>query len=1369
MNKYIKTFIISIISFLAGICMTNAKEYVPKVRFESLRSDFLPSNEVRKLYQDSDGFIWIPTYNGLARYDGYDVLSYGTKDVVEGTFNPFVNVVEEDNCKNLWIGTECGLFRLDKITGNIIADEYPELKDCNISAIIADDSGLWVGGDKGLYYKDNQKNDFECIPLSYTDGHKLQAVTSVVKDAHMNLWIASFGNELLRYDVKKNISYPYDHPILNNSHVLKFDSHENLWVGTWGHGLICLKNPYSLEDMTYTQFTHDSANSSSILDNIIYAIEENKEDGSIWAGSRGGLSILSHLEGEMQITNYMPGSKTGDLPYNEVNSIMQSSDGVMWIGMLGGGVCKSLVRDSKFKINPLETVHRKYNTSSVRCMYYEGANNFWLGLLGYGLIEYNKETDLFIDYHDHPVMGKMPYTSTVNSIVRNEQTGELCFGTQNAGVWIYDPARHTTRQLNRYNRKQFLDDCVISLCTDDNGNLWIGARTGVYIESMDGTFYNLAEWLGKPTPLEFAFVFDICKGKNGEMWIATNGLGILKVSSEDKDFKHFMIKKGMISDYVYSILADDSGCIWAGTVADGVAVLSPQDTAFRPVKEFPNIENKGINNIIQDTDGVLWMTTSNTAFSFTSSPEGIPEYINTYAASNEIPFFSFSRNSGACIDKGRVAFGGSNGIAIFTDSDTKVERTNMPIVFTDFKVNNVPLRKLEKKEREKVSREDINFAQSIVLSHDKNNFMIEFSMLSYENLQDHIFRYQLKGFDNKYISVDSQHRFASYTNLPAGKYTFILQAVDEKGIWSSNERKLDIKILPAPWLSWWAYLIYTLIGCIIIFIVFRFIEYRFHLLKEIQISKLEKQKTEELNHAKLEFFTNVTHEFMTPLTIIMTSIQSLKAGTAEADQLYPVMSTNATRLMRLIQQILEFRKAESGNLKILVSHGDLVAFTKKCVNAFTPLVASKHMSMYFKTSDEKIEGWFDHDKIDKIVYNLLSNAAKYTPEDGEITVRLEKQDETFVRIFVVNTGELMSQQTIDGLFKRFYDGAYRKYHTVGTGIGLSLIKNLVDIHNGTVTVTSSPEEGNSFCVRIPIAKECYSAEEINEELNDFEEEDEPIFQNMVSNIELDSDMPQMTDKTLLVVDDNEELNLLISNILSPYFHILTAYNGKDAITCLEKQHVDLVISDIMMPIMDGIELCSKIKDTLEYSHIPVILLTAKNSDSSRIEGCNCGADAYITKPFNIKLLYAQIINQLKKVEYRGSDFRKRSVFVIDDLDYTSLDEKFMKDAIDCINKHLSDGNFQQNDFAHEMGFSRTVLTEKLKSLTGLTPNAFVNDIRLRAAYHLLEKERKMRISDLAIISGFNDPKYFSTCFRKKFGLSPKEYIDRLNEKGDKVK
>ena len=442
MNKYIKIFIISIISFLAGICMTNAKEYVPKVRFESLRSDFLPSNEVRKLYQDSDGFIWIPTYNGLARYDGYDVLSYGTKDVVEGTFNPFVNVVEEDNCKNLWIGTECGLFRLDKITGNIIADEYPELKDCNISAIIADDSGLWVGGDKGLYYKDNQKNDFECLPLSYTDGHKLQAVTSVVKDAHMNLWIASFGNELLRYDVKKNISYPYDHPILNNSHVLKFDSHENLWVGTWGHGLICLKNPYSLEDMTYTQFTHDSANSSSILDNIIYAIEENKEDGSIWAGSRGGLSILSHLEGEMQITNYMPGSKTGDLPYNEVNSIMQSSDGVMWIGMLGGGVCKSLVRDSKFKINPLETVHRKYNTSSVRCMYYEGANNFWLGLLGYGLIEYNKETDLFIDYHDHPVMGKMPYTSTVNSIVRNEQTGELCFGTQNAGVWIYDPARH---------------------------------------------------------------------------------------------------------------------------------------------------------------------------------------------------------------------------------------------------------------------------------------------------------------------------------------------------------------------------------------------------------------------------------------------------------------------------------------------------------------------------------------------------------------------------------------------------------------------------------------------------------------------------------------------------------------------------------------------------------------------------------------------------------------------------------------------------------------------------------------------------------------------------------------------------------------
>ena len=509
------------------------------------------------------------------------------------------------------------------------------------------------------------------------------------------------------------------------------------------------------------------------------------------------------------------------------------------------------------------------------------------------------------------------------------------------------------------------------------------------------------------------------------------------------------------------------------------------------------------------------------------------------------------------------------------------------------------------------------------------------------------------------------------------------------------------------------------------------------------------------------------------LTIILTSLQNLNNGTGDNQTLYGVMSANATRLMRLIQQILEFRKVESGNLKIRVSHGDVVGFVRRCVEAFAPLVARKQLKVYFRASSEQVDGWFDPDKLDKIVYNLLSNAAKYTPDKGEIIIRIETGDDCSVCISVANSGELMTQQTIDGLFRRFYDGNYRKHHTIGTGIGLSLVKDLTDLHRGSIRVSSDEQDGNCFRITLPIGRDAYTEEEIDDDTGD--DAAEKIYEGAGEFVPVQPDAAMTdtpsrtrTDHTLLVVDDNEELLLLISNLLAPYFRIETASDGEEALRILSRQPVDLVVSDIMMPGMDGIELCRRIKQTFEYCHIPVILLTAKNADESRIEGYNSGADGYVTKPFNLQLLYAQIVNQLRKLEIRGLHFRNQPVFEVEKLEYTSMDEKFMRQAMACVNAHIDDCEFAQADFTREMNMSRTILTEKLKSLTGLTPAAFIIDVRLRAAYHLLEEQKKMRIADLAYASGFNDPKYFSTCFRKKFGFSPKEFIDRLNEKGDKI-
>lgn len=1323
------------------------------VQFLSLPSDLLPSPEVRKLYQDSDGYIWIPTYNGLSRYDGYDFVNYGVKDAVGGQFNTFVNVLAEDTDKILWVGTERGIFRLDKKTGIITADVFPTLSDCNVTSIICESNGgMWVGGDKGLFRKDPSKKSFRQIPLNSISSKPITAITSIVGSKDGNyLWVAAFDQGLFRFRIDKEETSRFTDPVLLRAHALAKDASGDIWVGTWGAGLARLRAPYSSANPEYDLFRHESGNPLSLLDDIIYDIEQDVEQNTIWVGSRSGVSVLYDVKDPHSFQNFLPGANYGDLPFNEVNSILQSRDGMMWIGMLGGGVSKAVTNVNKFETYRLEPIRRRYNTSSVRSMYNLGNGEYWFGLLDFGIIRYDINTGKITDYHSDASKVSFPYTSTVNSIIRRSTNGRMYFGTQNAGIIVYDEAKGEVTQQNNFSEPKLLDNCVIAQCEDSEGNLWIGSRTGVYVESHSGEFMTLAEWLGKPSPFDKAFVFNICKDGDGHIWIASNGQGIFCVNVGSRRWRQFTNGNGMISDCVYSLQADKNGRVWAGTVADGLAVFDKENECFRPIGSFPNLMNKGITNIVRDRDDRMWLTTSNTVFSFSVDEQSNPERINTFIVSSGSSSFSFSRNTSSVSDDGTVAFCGSGGLMIFSDPGDRDTRAELPIAFTDLKINDYSIMSMDEQERSAITDKDINYTDHITLSHKQNNFNIEFSLLTYTNPSDYMFKYKLDGVNHDYLVVDSQHRFASYSNLRAGRYTFHLMAAGENGVWGSNEKTLVVHILPPWWNSWQAYIAYTLLFFGFVWMTFVFSRRRIRLYKEIQISKLERQKVEELNHVKLQFFTNVTHELMTPLTIIQASLQNLSNGTGDKQKLYDVMSSNATRLMRLIQQILEFRKVESGNLKIKVSKGEIVSFVRKCIESFAPLIAKKQLKVSFLCKEDKIDGWFDSDKLDKIVYNLMSNAAKYTPQGGSITVSVNSETAGAVDISVANSGDLMDEKTISGLFKRFYDGSYRKFNTVGTGIGLSLVKDMLSIHKGSIKVTSTPEEGNCFRVSLPIGREAYSDEEIDDS---FDSGIIPVTETLPQNEE-------KSDHTLLIVDDNDELLFLMSNLLKPYFAIETAVNGKEALDVLSKKQIDLVVSDVMMPVMDGIELCKAIKSTVDYSHIPVILLTAKIADEDQVEGFNSGADGYVTKPFNIQVLFAQIQNLLRKIEKRGQKFQSQNVLEVKKLDYTSLVEKFMVRIVECVNEHIEDSDFSLSDFTKEMNMSRTVLTEKLKSLTGLTPTAFVLDVRLRSAYRLLEEQHKMRISDLAYASGFNDPKYFSTCFKKKYGVSPKEFMDKF--------
>ena len=689
--------------------------------------------------------------------------------------------------------------------------------------------------------------------------------------------------------------------------------------------------------------------------------------------------------------------------------------------------------------------------------------------------------------------------------------------------------------------------------------------------------------------------------------------------------------------------------------------------------------------------------------------------------------------------------------------------TTVFFLITDIKIFNHSFSNLPVELQQKISPVMPTYTSKIELPHKYNNFSIEFAALTYKNPELNRYAYRLQNFDRDWQYTDADRRFAYYNNLPSGTYTFQLKATNENGEWSGYVRELTVVILPPFWATWWAYLLYVIIVSVIGVSIYRTAKNRILLRNALRLREIEKAKAEELNHAKLQFFTNITHELLTPLTIISATVDELKTQAPSHNDLYTVMNSNIQRLIRLLQQILEFRKAETGNLKLRVSPGDIAAFVKNAAESFQPLVKKRKIHFSFLCDPESMIGYFDMDKLDKILYNLLSNAAKYNKEDGFIQVSLsyDETDKDFVLLKIKDNGKGISKEKQKNLFKRFYEGDYRKFNTIGTGIGLSLTKDLVELHEGTISVESEVDHGTEFMVRIPIERSYYDEEQIDDEAIS-------LMQNSVNYEDTQEDADVETQEvtikanTILLVEDNGELLHLMTKLLSREYNVFTAQNGKEGIAVLEKEDVDLIVSDVMMPEMDGIEFCKYVKGHLEMSHIPMILLTAKNKEEDRAEAYEIGADAFISKPFNLTVLHARIRNLLKYKERMARDFKNQIVFEVKDLNYTSLDEDFIQRAIHCVNNHLEDPNFDQAQFADEMRTSKSTLYKKLKSLAGLNTSSFIRNVRLKAACRIMEeKGTNVRVSELAYAVGFNDPKYFSSCFKKEFDMLPSEYIERF--------
>lgn len=1347
------------------------EEQIYNLQFKQISApQSLPTNEVQKVYQDKDGFMWFATRNGLCRYNGYETTLYKANLYTPGllTSNSIACVTEDYNSR-LWIGTTEGLNVLDKKTGKIRKYQFPALPNNVVSAVcVTRDNTIWIGTDVGLCRYDSNTDSFVVCGNEFGSGSVMYAtIKSLVEDSDGDLWIGTWSQGLYRYSPSTGKVEVY--PKMNerfSSHVIYEDSRKNIWVGSWECGLFKLENPKDMKRVSYVRYLHENGNDASLSDNIVYDIAEDLNTHSLWVGTRSGLSILK-LDEPTAFINYKSRNSPFRIPTDEINSIIRDSQGDMWLGTIGGGVLMANTSQSLFNLHPLHFGEEDIPTTSVRTLFADSERNLWIGVGTYGLACQEYGTGTLKMYSHIPEFSEVPSLSSLAVVMQRKKTGELWFGMYDGGIYTYRKGEKVKYLLP--NNCNFLASYSVSaLYEDEDGNCWVGTRRGLGVSLANGKGYCLGRMeFTDSLSADWIYVRDIIRDVDRSIWVATSNMGLIHITgdihnpSSLKYENHSFRNQKLMSNTAFSLHVDRFNRLWVGTEGGGLYLYNRAKKAFEEKNREYNIPGDVIVSIEEDKSGSLWLGTNSGLVNLQVAVVGTDFSTRVYTSADGLQD-NFIVNS-SCSRGGELFFGGHKGYNSFSPDKMELLSQEINFQITDIKVFNHSFSSLPADLQQRISSVMPTYTNRIELPYTYNNFSIEFAALTYKSPELNRYAYRLVNFDHDWQYTDADRRFAYYNNLPSGTYTFQLKATNENGVWSGHIRELTVVVLPPFWATWWAYLLYAVLILVIGFFFYRMTKNRMLLRNELRLREMEKAKAEELNHTKLQFFTNITHELLTPLTIISATVDELKLQAPSHNDLYTVMNSNIQRLIRLLQQILEFRKAETGNLKLRVSPGDIAAFVRKETESFQPLVKKRKIHFSVLCDPESIYGYFDTDKLDKILYNLLSNAAKYNKEGGFIQVTLSyDENKDFVFLRVKDNGKGISKEKQKTLFKRFYEGDYRKFNTIGTGIGLSLTKDLVELHEGTISVESELEQGTEFVVRIPIDRSYYKEEQIDEEnvvpvhkVVTYEEQAE------------EKDIEVVQEETLkahsiLIVEDNIELLQLMMKLLNREYNIFTAENGKEGIAVLENEDVDLIVSDVMMPEMDGIEFCKYVKGNLEISHIPVILLTAKNQEEDRAEAYEVGADAFIVKPFNLTVLHARIRNLLKYKERMARDFKNQLVFEVKDLNYTSLDEDFMERAIASVNSHLADSQFDQPQFADEMRTSKSTLYKKLKSLTGLNTSAFIRNVRLKAACRIMEeKKTTIRVSELAYVVGFNDPKYFSACFKKEFGMLPSEYMERF--------
>lgn len=1315
----------------------------------------LSNNAVTAIYQDHNGFMWFGTYDGLNRYDGYGFRVFRNKPRdTTSLINNRIVTISEDQENNLWIGTKQGISVYSNITFRFASISYlphgennPQPVNLSINAIKTDAQGnvlIGTGGRGLLLYRKGAKY---AIQVTYQHENKpLQRyhVQAIWIDKQQRTWLFLQGIGLCTFD-QQALTIKLVNNKVRSAYALEADDHGNIWIGA-ENGLVS----YNINTQAVKEYDEASGH---LTNNKVVGLSMDKEQQLWVATDGGGVNILHVQTGKV---NYLqPTQDKKSLTSSSVYAIYEDKEARKWIGTLRGGI--NLIDVHKERFTTIAHDPNNHNSPAdnfILSFCEDPEGNLWIGTDGGGASYWNRKQNNWTSFKHDPGNPRSLSNNFVTSIVRDSRNN-IWLATYGGSINRYNKDSKTfTSYSCNYSGYVFGDRNVWKLYEDSKQNLWAGATAGGHLYKYNSQADQFELFDNKLTD-----IISLYEDKAGVLWGGTF-TDLVKIDPVNKAHKYYKI-----GNAIRSIYEDKAGNCWIGTEGNGLLLFDRNKGTYTSYTESDGLSSNSVLNTLEDKAGNLWISTFNGISKYNRQKKTFRNfYVSDGLQSNQ-----FNYNAALRLSSGEFVFGGIKGFNIFYPDSVTDIHTMPHLQLTGLKINNVPV----EEEQSLVKGQSLAGIEELRLPYNKAVISVDFAALEYSAADKIAYAYYMEGWDKDWNYV-GKLRTANYSRLNEGDYTLRIKSTNAEGVWNTEERIIKVTVQPPWYRSWWAYLLYMVVAAAFIRLYLVYKTRQERLKYQVQITEMKAEKEKELNERKLSFFTNISHEFRTPLTLIINPIKELlynKEQVVDTKELN-IVYRNARRLLSLVDQLLLFRKADSNADQLRVTKLNFSDLCKEVYLCFVQQARSKKIQYDFQCHNPAIELYADREKIEIALFNLITNAIKFTPEQGKVTITVTETEKQ-VEVNIIDSGIGIPGNIGNKLFDRFYQVQEKESSLkTGFGIGLYLVKHFIESHLGQIRYTSATGGGTRFTVSLQkgmahfppasiMAEETSTSSEILEELME-EDIPEQLTESMPANEEEDPGTLVTNLPSMLVIDDNHQIRQYVAQLFRKTFRVFEAESGEEGLKMAKENQPDIIISDVVMQGLTGIELCALIKEDPSLNHIPLVLLTASSSPDIKLKGVECGADDYITKPFDKELLIARVGNILKSRNNLQKYFYNEITLQQNTLKISPEYKEFLERCIAVVEEHLDDETFSIKTLASEVGMSHSNLYKKVKSISGQSVNSFIRFIRLRKAAALFINT-PCNVNEAAFQVGMSDIKYFREQFNKVFGMNPSEYIKKYRK------